>query len=165
LYSGQYYPSYYGNNFANYEDSAQFINGTDITFRYNYFVGTPPASYPLRGGILGVENLHGYTGFEDVLYGTIQLKLFGMYNDTTRSLDLTQGKDDLGLKNLADYQQFNHPTLLPPSGSPLLTGAMFPGKSPVDIPQFNKDIIYVGAFGAQDWTQGWTNFNPQQTQY
>jgi len=152
-----------------YEDSAYLSTGDDdVTFRYNIITGTAVKALPYRGGVLGREaystSNYNLDGFEDIT-GTTQQQLFGYFNDTTRTMDLTAGQDPLGIKGLADYTQLNHPSVLPAAGSPLLTGAQFPGSTLASTPQLNKDISYIGAFGTIDWTAGWSNFNPQQTQY
>jgi len=51
------------------------------------------------------------------------------------------------------------PTLLPADGSILLSGADFTGYTGFE------QVQYKGAFGTQDWTQGWVNWNPQITDY
>jgi hypothetical protein len=51
------------------------------------------------------------------------------------------------------------PTVLPTSGSPLLTGADFTGLTGFQSVQF------VGAFGTSDWTSGWAEWNPQNKVY
>ena len=48
--------------------------------------------------------------------------------------------------------------VLPQTGSPLLTGG-------VTLPAGFEANTYVGAFGTTDWTAGWTNFDPQNTEY
>lgn len=48
--------------------------------------------------------------------------------------------------------------LLPQAGSPLLTGG-------VTLPAGFEANTYIGAFGTTDWTTGWTNFDPQNTDY
>jgi len=48
--------------------------------------------------------------------------------------------------------------VLPQTGSPLLTGG-------VTLPAGFEANTYVGAFGTTDWTKGWTNFDPQNTEY
>jgi hypothetical protein len=60
--------------------------------------------------------------------------------------------------------QFNltQPAFLPAAGSPLLTGAGWTDKG---ADAFFEKTTYKGAFGTTDWTAGWTNFNPQQTEY
>jgi hypothetical protein len=152
------------NNWTNFEDSLPDPNAKEITLRNNYFVAVAPPALPVRGGMFGLENFYSWDGFESTA-GSTQLGLFGTYNDTTRALDLTQGKDDLGLSGLADYKNLNHPVVLPPASSRLLSGARFQPLTPANNPLLNKDITYIGAFGTQDWTLGWANFNPQQTSY
>ncbi|GAB3246137.1 hypothetical protein GCM10027347_00800 [Larkinella harenae] len=44
------------------------------------------------------------------------------------------------------------------TGSPLLTGG-------VTLPSGLEATNYIGAFGATDWTETWTNFDPQNTNY
>jgi hypothetical protein len=72
---------------------------------------------------------------------------------------------------LADYATLNlntnvfnltAPNFLPSAGSPLLSGAAFPGKS---ADAFFDKVAFRGAFGATNWAQGWTNFDPQNTDY
>jgi len=55
------------------------------------------------------------------------------------------------------------PILLPLSGSPLLSGASFTDAKLAN--SFFTSVSYIGAFGTEDWTAGWTNWNPQQAIY
>ena len=55
------------------------------------------------------------------------------------------------------------PTLLPDAGSPVLTGASFTNSNLTD--SFFTPVAYKGAFGTTDWTAGWCNFDPQNTDY
>lgn len=50
------------------------------------------------------------------------------------------------------------PGLLPKSGSALLTGG-------VTLPSGFESTNYVGAFSTTDWTNGWANWDPQNTDY
>ncbi|MGV3504449.1 MAG: T9SS C-terminal target domain-containing protein [Adhaeribacter sp.] len=52
------------------------------------------------------------------------------------------------------------PDFRPGTGSSLLSGASFTG-----LDAFFTHVAYKGAFGSEDWTAGWTNWNPQQTDY
>lgn len=54
------------------------------------------------------------------------------------------------------------PNFLPQSGSPLLTGAVT-GDKLADA--FFTQVPFRGAFGTENWTAGWTNFNPQEAEY
>jgi hypothetical protein len=50
------------------------------------------------------------------------------------------------------------PGLFPKTGSSLLTGG-------VTLPAGFEATNYVGAFSTTDWTEGWTNWDPQNTDY
>ncbi|MRS63687.1 T9SS C-terminal target domain-containing protein [Larkinella terrae] len=50
------------------------------------------------------------------------------------------------------------PGILAQTGSPLLTGG-------ATLPAGLEATTYVGAFGTTDWTETWTNFDPQNTDY
>lgn len=52
------------------------------------------------------------------------------------------------------------PDFRPGAGSALLSGASFN-----DMDAFFSPVAYKGAFGTEDWTAGWTNWNPQNTDY
>ncbi|MEZ0612127.1 IPT/TIG domain-containing protein [Fibrella sp. WM1] len=54
------------------------------------------------------------------------------------------------------------PNFLPQTGSPLLTGAIWDGKG---ADSFFDKVTFRGAFGTTNWTQGWTNWDPQNTNY
>lgn len=55
-----------------------------------------------------------------------------------------------------------NPSWLPVTGSPLLSGASF--TDPLIANGFDK-VSFIGAFGTEDWTSGWANFDPQNTKY
>lgn len=51
--------------------------------------------------------------------------------------------------------------VLPGNGSPLLTAGSFDG---LTNSWFDK-VSYIGAFGSDNWAAGWTNFDPENTDY
>jgi hypothetical protein len=53
------------------------------------------------------------------------------------------------------------PDFLPVPGSALLSGADFSG---LNLSGFQQ-VTYRGAFGTTNWTQGWANWDPQNTNY
>ncbi len=55
------------------------------------------------------------------------------------------------------------PVLLPAGGSPLLSGASFTNARLTD--SFFTPVTFKGAFGTENWTSGWCNWNPQNTAY
>ncbi|MGE0077911.1 MAG: hypothetical protein AB7S48_08645 [Bacteroidales bacterium] len=48
---------------------------------------------------------------------------------------------------------------MPQSGSPVLSGASFTGLSSFET------VSYIGAFGSQNWTADWCNWDPENTVY
>ncbi|MBK7753640.1 MAG: hypothetical protein IPI41_13855 [Flavobacteriales bacterium] len=48
-------------------------------------------------------------------------------------------------------------------GSPLAAGASF-GEADLSDPFFEQ-VSYKGAFGSDNWTSGWCNWDPQSTPY
>jgi hypothetical protein len=75
-------------------------------------------------------------------------------NSVMDTNDMLQLKDPF---NLTD------PDFLPAAGSPLLGGASFTNSRLTD--SFFTEVDYRGAFGTEDWTSGWCNFDPQNTDY
>lgn len=61
--------------------------------------------------------------------------------------------------NIANAFNQITPDFKPSAGSTLLTGASFTGLTGFET------VGYIGAFGTTDWTVGWANFNPQNTDY
>jgi hypothetical protein len=55
------------------------------------------------------------------------------------------------------------PNLLPAAGSPVLTGASFTNTRLTN--SFFTPVTFKGAFGTTNWTTGWCNFDPQNTDY
>jgi hypothetical protein len=55
------------------------------------------------------------------------------------------------------------PSLLPSAGSSFLTGASFTNSRLTG--SFFIQVTHLGAFGTDNWTSGWCNFDPQNTDY
>lgn len=55
------------------------------------------------------------------------------------------------------------PNCVPTAGSPVLTGASFADSRLSN--GFFTTTTFKGAFGTEDWTQGWANWNPQNNNY
>ncbi len=67
--------------------------------------------------------------------------------------------DNLGI-DASVFEAGVTPTLTLAGGSSLLTGASFSGLSSAFT-----SVAYKGAFGATDWTTGWSEWNPQVKKY
>ncbi|MCU0462335.1 MAG: Ig-like domain-containing protein [Bacteroidales bacterium] len=90
-------------------------------------------------------------------YTTTQLQAY--FEATSRgNADNLTVADIIGSSSLS----LTAPSLLPASGSVLLTGASFTNSrltSGFDV------VTYRGAFGTTNWTTGWCNFDPQNAVY
>ncbi len=75
---------------------------------------------------------------------------------TNGSNSLLAENSELKLTGAWNYTNVN---ALPQSGSPVLNGASFDGLSGFEV------VSYIGAFGTQNWTQGWCNWDPKNTVY
>lgn len=64
---------------------------------------------------------------------------------------------------VADGFNLSGPNFRPSAGSPLLSGADFSWSPLTD--SFFTSVNYRGAFGSEDWTAGWANWDPQNTAY
>lgn len=67
---------------------------------------------------------------------------------------------DAGLPTLFSLTS---PNMLPNGGSPLLSGADFTNSNLSD--PFFQPVTFRGAFGTENWTNGWCNWDPQNTVY
>ena len=77
------------------------------------------------------------------------------FNRTDGNNKIFTNVNDLKISSLT----LNKPNFLPQAGSPLLSGANFSGLSGFE------QVSHIGAFGTTDWTAGWCNFDPQNTDY
>ncbi len=82
------------------------------------------------------------------------------YLDASRGNELKATNDLLQLTNPFNLTA---PNFLPAAGSMLLSGASFTNSRLTDA--FFTQVAYRGAFGTTDWTTGWCNFDPQNTNY
>ena len=82
------------------------------------------------------------------------------YLDATRGNEIKATND---LLMLTSPFNLTAPNFLPATGSPLLTGASFTNTRLTN--SFFTPVTYRGAFGTTDWTSGWCNFDPQNTDY
>ncbi len=119
--------------------------------------GSPSAGAFVYTGTAGVSNelqISGLAGSpwfvaasSDVVKGSGANTLLSKWTDSGLSANI--------------FDPLSAPTLLPTAGSPLLTGASFTGV----VGAIDTTPTYRGAFGATDWTSGWSNWNPLLTDY
>lgn len=84
------------------------------------------------------------------------------FNQTGRSNQIIASSNLASLLlNSANFT-LTAPNFVPQAGSPLLMGAVTNAKI---TNSFITPVTYRGAFGTDNWIAGWTNVNPQTTDY
>lgn len=99
--------------------------------------------------------------YEDVLVTGYDEKSKPIYDKTKKSFSSTFFIEQTGNKALeswADLVAANG--YMPLSGSALLSAASFDGAD-----SWFEKVNYIGAFGTEDWTAGWTEFEPENAKY
>jgi hypothetical protein len=86
---------------------------------------------------------------------------------TKKSFSSTWFQSQTGNQVLSDMSALgltNTVPFLPSSDSMLQSGAAFTNQY-INGNSWFEHVNYIGAFGHTDWTSGWTNFDPQDTDY
>jgi hypothetical protein len=87
--------------------------------------------------------------------------LAAWFNNASRNNSVLANNSDV---LLTDAYNLTNPNFQPLPGSPLLSGALFTNSNLSN--SFFQQVTYRGAFdGTTDWTQGWANWDPQNTVY
>nr|WP_308571446.1 hypothetical protein [uncultured Prevotella sp.] len=85
-----------------------------------------------------------------------------IYNASQKSFSSTWFAKQTGNQTLSDYTSLSLTNgYMPSSNSPVLTAASFDG-----LGSWFSQVSYIGAFASGDnWMTGWTNFDPENTDY
>ncbi|MER2999113.1 T9SS C-terminal target domain-containing protein [Pontibacter populi] len=149
---------------SNYGSGIHFKKNTKISVYNSVIAGWPTGIY-LDGSAVEGGAANNELNFKNnyVVAATTPLKVvsgstFDVQNWFTTNANM-QKASNADVKIEGSYRQSGAPALLPGSGSELLSGASFSNLTGFEQVQF------VGAFGANDWTAGWANFDPQNTDY
>jgi hypothetical protein len=102
-------------------------------------------------------NYEATSGTPNTPYTVDQIEAY--YTAASRNNSINTLQDIIGSSLIS----LTNPSLLPPTGSPALSGASFTNSRLTD--SFFTTVTYKGAFGTENWTSGWCNFDPQNTDY
>ena len=91
--------------------------------------------------------------------GGVTWNISPWFNATANENTIYSANSDVMLTSPFDY--FN-PNFRPTSTSPMLSGAAFTNPK---LANGFTSVNYRGAFGTDDWTADWTNFNPDTASY
>lgn len=111
---------------------------------------------------MGVTGSDANKSYDDVLVTGYDANSKPVYDTTQKSFSSTWFLKQSGNKvypNVDDLLMNNG--YLPLASSPVLGAATFPG-----LDNWFTQVSFVGAFGTSDnWATGWTNFDPENTDY
>jgi len=153
---------------ANHNYSNRWRRATQFVLRNSILVGHPKAGISLESNATINAYLNGSSEFKNNLVHALS-NIYKSDNTTllTNADFQTKAEADgcITFTDAANLQieslKFSMaPNLMPKTGSPALSGADFTGMN-----SFFTPTTYRGAFGDTDWTSGWTNFDPQNTNY
>ena len=82
------------------------------------------------------------------------------YNSVAKNNDTLASND---LMYITDPFNYSGPDFLPTGSSPVLGHGSFTNTRLQDA--FFTPVTFAGAFGTEDWTSGWANWDPQNTVY
>jgi hypothetical protein len=137
------------------------IQGLNKTYRVEHNLFSPVSGKaPNLNGLISTMLTYAVPVTSAEYYRLPPAEQVALFNATNRTVPVA----DFKLDNLLPISRITNPGVLPGAGSVLLTGAVFPANSPVNDGFFER-VNYIGAFGTDDWTRGWANFNPQVTVY
>lgn len=147
---------------AKYRSGFRIRRNSAISIYNSLVVGAyPKGGLELEGAATQKNFLDGKNDFRGLILAGMKTGIVAgdaaKLNDATRANKFAVAISTLGLA--ANYNILSgKPELLPMSASILLT-------SGVVLPDTFEKNTYIGAFSTTDWTAGWTNFDPQNTDY
>jgi hypothetical protein len=152
-----------------YRNSMQLRRGTRISIYNTVVSGWPNGLYidgqkgdspaQATANVLQIENCI-MAGMGNNYVTTYMADLETWFTDASRHNEVFATNDML---QVANPFNLTDPDFLPVTGSPLLGGGAFTNTRLTD--PFFTPVTWRGAFGTTDWTSGWCNFDPQNTDY
>lgn len=177
---GDYYPNN-GSSLGRFQAAMHLRRNTQLNCFNSVAVGWPigiiidsekgDAQANATDGLLQVQNVW-FAGMDAV--GTDYNKIYvdGLYDYDSKTTDETQAsfsstwfKAQTGNEVYDDVDNgwFDSTGYMPASGSELLSAASFSNSA---VASGFDQVSYIGAFAQDDtWLDGWTNFDPQNTEY
>jgi hypothetical protein len=147
---------------AKYNDGALVRRNSALNIYNSVIVAPyPKAGFELNGSLSQANFNTGVAEYKGLVLAGMTKALLTV--DSTRFYDASRANiTNLTINDLkldAAYNNLTAPKFLLQAGSPLLTGG-------ATLPTGFDATTYKGAFdGTNDWTAGWTNFDPQNTDY
>lgn len=137
------------------------FNSVFMGFPTGLFIEDDKAVANAKAGLLEFKN-SVIVACPEPLKKKVTNETFDMDAWYAAGLNTTLATNDDAMLN--DAFNYNNPNIAPKVGSPLLLDASFTTSAKISDPFFTP-VTFRGAMGADDWTSGWANFNPQVINY
>jgi hypothetical protein len=162
-------PNGAANTAANHNFANRWRRNTRFELHNSLLLGYAKAGFCVDGAGTATAYNNGESMFKNNLVHAITKPYLSrdnsIFTDSTLAVKATADGNVLlasaASAQLANIANLNAPNFMPAAGSPALTGAAFTGLDG----SFFTTTTFRGAMGATDWTQGWTNWNPQTKVY
>ncbi|MBL7717329.1 MAG: hypothetical protein JNL72_00730 [Flavipsychrobacter sp.] len=162
-------PNGRANTQANHNFANRWRRATEFTIRNSILIGHQKGGFSMESSATANGFLNGSNEFKNNLVHAITKPFIGVSGTVTDSAVQaicinTHGCIKLDSANaamLSNPWSLTAPAFLPQGSSPALSGASFSGMDA----WFEQTGAFRGAFGTTDWTTGWTNFDPNNTDY
>ncbi len=143
--------SVYNSLFVGYPEGLRLDGGVGSTYD-NYSTGTMK--------LQGVYLANSPTAIA-IANGAVLADVQNIFNNVANKNNITTNANLANLMLNANAFNLTTPNFLPQATSPLLTAA-----NAATVPAGLTQSNYIGAFdGTNNWTSGWANFDPQNTDY
>jgi len=148
---------------AQFGQGAHLKKGTSLSIRNSIITGYAKG-ITLDGNVVeGYAQNGGIKIMNTVVAGAGATTFINKASSSTSAFDAANWFNTTGngnsVKTLAELNLATTAPYLPNSGSMALTGASFTGMTGFE------QVNHIGAFGTTNWTTGWTNWDPQNTDY
>ncbi|HRO41670.1 MAG TPA: hypothetical protein PL009_02470 [Flavipsychrobacter sp.] len=160
------------NNRANTQSNHNFANrwrrSTHFTLRNSVMIGWQKGGFSVESSETGSSYTNGTSEFKNNLVHAITRPFYGnsgsgLTDSAVLSIAVASGSSKLDSANAAQLTNpwsLTAPNFTPLGSSPAATGASFAG-----MDAWFTQVTFRGAIGSADWTQGWTNWDPNYTDY
>jgi hypothetical protein len=156
---------------ANHGFSNRWRRSTRFVLNNSLLIGHRKAGFSMESAITAQAYKDGLSEFKNNIVA-VYVKPYNSQDSLAKtvisSAEIQAKAESEGSRTLAsrddvqltDPFNLTSPNFLPKAGSPALTGASFSGMDSYFTP-----TTFVGAFGTNNWMQGWTSFNPKSNAY
>jgi len=153
---------------ANHNFSMRWRRRTQFIVRNSIFIGHPDAGFSMESDGTLNDYMNNVSEFRNNLVHA-STNVYRSSNANIASAAQIQAKAQnegcitLATSAAADLTNpfySTSPNFLPKTGSPALSGASFTGMN-----SFFTPTTFRGAMGTSNWTSGWANWDPQNTNY